>query len=58
MFRQAQRELIAAQRAKLIQLREHGKIDNTVLRRLQRAFDLESVELAVLGSTGHVDLEE
>ncbi|HET6276496.1 MAG TPA: Na+/H+ antiporter [Candidatus Cybelea sp.] len=58
MFRRAQRELIAAQRAKLIRLRQSGKIDNTVLRRLQRAFDLESVELQVLDSTGHVDLDE
>jgi monovalent cation/hydrogen antiporter len=57
-FRQAQRELIDAQRVKLIQLREHGKIDNTVLRRLQRVFDLECVELQVLESTGHLDLEE
>ncbi len=58
LFRQAQRELIAAQRAKVIELREHGKIDNTVMRRLQRAFDLESVELQVLESTGHSDIEE
>jgi Na+/H+ antiporter len=58
LFRRAQRELIDAQRAKLIRLRELGKIDNTVLRRLQRVFDLECVELAVLESTGHLDLEE
>ncbi|MGA8576548.1 MAG: Na+/H+ antiporter [Candidatus Cybelea sp.] len=58
MFRKIQREIIAAERAKLIQLREQGKIDNTVLRRLQRAFDLESVEIQVLDTTGHVDLEE
>lgn len=58
MFRQAQNELIAAQRTKLIQLRRQGRIDNTVLRRLQRTFDLESVELQVLDSTGHADIEE
>jgi monovalent cation/hydrogen antiporter len=57
-FRQIQREIIAAERAKLIELRERGKIDNTVLRRLQRVFDLEAVELQVLESTGHMELEE
>jgi monovalent cation/hydrogen antiporter len=56
-FRRVQQALIAAQRAKLIDLRAAGKIDNTVLRRLTRAFDLESVELQVLDSTGHSDLE-
>ncbi len=57
-FRHVQRELVAAQRAKLISLRERGKIDNTVLRRLQRVLDLEDVETAVLESTGHSDIEE
>jgi hypothetical protein len=57
-FRQVQRALIVAERAKLIHLRAIGKIDNTVLRRLQRIFDLESVENEVLDSTGHSDLEE
>ena len=57
-FRRVQRELIAAQRAKLIALREGGKIDNTVLRRLQRVLDLEDVETAVLESTGHSDIED
>ncbi len=54
-FRQAQQEIIAAERAKLIALRDDGKIDNTVLRRLQRVFDLESVELQVLDTTGHME---
>ncbi len=58
LFRRAERELIAAERAKLIELRERGRIDNTVMRRLQRVFDLESVEIQVLGSTGHADIEE
>ena len=43
---------------KLIELRARGKIDNTVLRRLQRVFDLEAVEIPVLESTGHADIEE
>ena len=57
-FRRSQRAVIEAERAKLIQLREQGKIDNTVLRRLQRVFDLESIENQVLSSTGHSDLDE
>jgi Na+/H+ antiporter len=57
-FRRVQGELIDAQRAKVIELRARGKIDNTVLRRLQRVFDLESVEIQVLGTTGHADIEE
>jgi CPA1 family monovalent cation:H+ antiporter len=57
-FRRVQRELVAAERAKLIHLRASGKIDNTVLRRLQRVFDLEALEAEVLDSTGHSDLEE
>jgi CPA1 family monovalent cation:H+ antiporter len=58
LFRQAQRELIDAQQSKLIALRNEGTIDNTVLRRLLRIFDLETVELQVLDSTGQVDPEE
>jgi len=58
LFRDAQRELLEAQRAKLIELRAQGRIDNTVLRRLQRVFDLQSVEIQVLDSTGQVDIEE
>ncbi len=57
-FRRAQQEIIVAERAKLIALRDQGEIDNTVLRRLQRVFDLESVELQVLDTTGHMELEE
>jgi CPA1 family monovalent cation:H+ antiporter len=57
-FRRAQQEIIAVERTKLIALRNQGKIDNTVLRRLQHVFDLESVELQVLDTTGHVELED
>ena len=58
LFRQVQCEVIDAERAKLIDLRARGKIDNTVLRRLQRVFDLGQVEIQVLDSTGQIDLEE
>jgi monovalent cation/hydrogen antiporter len=57
-FREAQRTLIAAQRAKLIELRNEGKIDNTVLRQIQRVLDLQTVEAEVLNATGHPDVEE
>jgi Na+/H+ antiporter len=50
-------DLIDAQRAELIKLREQGTIDNTVLRRIQRLLDLESERLDLLGSTGHADVE-
>jgi CPA1 family monovalent cation:H+ antiporter len=58
LFRDAQREILETQRAKLIELRAEGKIDNTVLRRLQRVFDLQSVELQVLDAIGQPDVEE
>jgi Na+/H+ antiporter len=58
LYRQAQRELLDVQRKRLIQLREEGKIDNTVLRRLQRVLDLQMVEIELLSVTGHSELEE
>ncbi len=59
LYRQLQRELLDTQRKKLIDLREDGKIDNTVLRRVQRLLDLQTVEVQLLGTTGgHEDLEE
>jgi monovalent cation/hydrogen antiporter len=58
LFRQVQSDVIQAQRSKLIELRARGKIDNTVLRRLQRVFDLGTVEIQVLDATGQIDLEE
>jgi len=58
LFRRAQLELIEAQRAKLIELRAEGKIDNTVLRQLQRVFDLGAIEVQALDETGRPDIEE
>jgi monovalent cation/hydrogen antiporter len=57
LFRAAQREIVEAQRHKLIQLRARGKIDNTVLRRLQQALDLQAIEVQLLDSAGHSDVE-
>jgi len=44
--REAERELLAAERAALIRARELGEIDNTVLRRLLRALDLQAERLS------------
>ncbi len=57
-YRKAAGDLIDAQRDVLIKLRDEGKIDNTVLRRIQRLLDLESEEVQLLGSAaGHSDIE-
>jgi CPA1 family monovalent cation:H+ antiporter len=58
LYRQAQCELLDVQRKKLIELREQGDIDNTVLRRVQRVLDLQTIEIQLLGTTGHSDIEE
>ena len=57
LYRDIQSELIQAQRKELIRLRDAGKIDNTVMRRIQRLLDLETAELELLGSAGHADIE-
>jgi len=58
LYRELERELIGAQRKELIALRDRGKIDNTVMRRIQRLLDLETEEVELLGSAGHSDIEE
>ncbi|MFY9720515.1 MAG: Na+/H+ antiporter [Candidatus Cybelea sp.] len=55
LFRQTQRETIEAQRAKLVALRNDGRIDNTVQRRLTRVLDLQTVEVQLLESTGQYE---
>ncbi len=57
-YRRTELELLDVQRKRLIGLREDGKIDNTVLRRIQRLLDLETIEIQLLGTTGHSDIEE
>jgi len=47
--------LLDVQRAKLTRLRGEGKIDNTVLRRVQRVLDLQAIDVQLLGATGHPD---
>jgi monovalent cation/hydrogen antiporter len=57
-YRKSVCRLLDVQRAKLIELREQGKIDNTVMRRIQRLLDLETIEMQLLGSTGHPQIED
>ena len=58
LYRRAHCELLDAQRRRLIELRDAGQIDNTVLRRVQRVLDLETIEAQLLGATGHEPVEE
>jgi monovalent cation/hydrogen antiporter len=58
LYRELERDLIEAQRKAVIALRDQGKIDNTVMRRIQRLLDLETAEIELLGTTGHPDIEE
>lgn len=53
LLRKLERDLIDAQRAELIRLRDAGKLDNTVLRRIQRLLDLQQEESEILDTTGH-----
>jgi NhaP-type Na+/H+ or K+/H+ antiporter len=57
-YRKTQCELLEVQRKELIRLRDTGEIDNTVMRRMQRALDLQTAEVEILGSSGGVDLED
>jgi CPA1 family monovalent cation:H+ antiporter len=54
-FRRAERDLVGAQRKTLIRLRDEGKVDNTVLRRIQRLLDLQVEEMDLLERTGRPD---
>lgn len=57
-YRQTLRSMLDAQRESLIMLRNAGKIDNTVMRRVERLLDLEVEELDLLESTGQADVAE
>jgi len=57
LYRKLESDLLTAQRVELIALRDRGKIDNTVMRRIQLLLDLETIELEILGSTGHTDAD-
>jgi monovalent cation/hydrogen antiporter len=57
-FRELQGLIVDARRDKLLELRAKGKIDNTVFRRLQRVLDLQDLEVDLIETAGHSDLEE
>ena len=57
-IRELESQLLEAQRTALFRLRREGKVDNTVLRRVQRLLDLQSEETELLATTGHSDIEE
>jgi CPA1 family monovalent cation:H+ antiporter len=58
LYRKTEGELLDVQRSALVALRSTGKIDNTVMRRIQRLLDLESGELHALGMAGHSAIED
>lgn len=57
-YRSTLRAMLDAQRESLIALRNAGKIDNTVMRRVERLLDLEAEELDLLESTGQAEVAE
>lgn len=57
-YRHLTRDLVQAQRESLLLLRRQGKVDNTVLRRVQRLLDLEDEEIDLLETAGHADIED
>jgi CPA1 family monovalent cation:H+ antiporter len=57
-MREIERELLRAQRAEVIRLRNLGDIDNVVLQRLTRMFDQESLAIDALESIDKAALEE
>jgi monovalent cation/hydrogen antiporter len=57
-YRELQHIIVGTQRQKLIELRAKGKIDNTVFRRLQRVLDLQDLEVQLVETAGHSDIEE
>ena len=56
-LRRLERELIDAQRKTLIGLRDGGKVDNTVMRRIQRLLDLQVEEMDLLEQTGRTEVD-
>lgn len=58
LYRHLERDLLSTRRTALIELGRNGKVDNTVLRRIQRLLDLESEQIDQLDRTGHADIEE
>ncbi len=58
LYREVECQLLDIQRQTLIKLRNNGKIDNTVMRRIQHLLDLETSSVQLLGTTGHATIED
>jgi CPA1 family monovalent cation:H+ antiporter len=56
-YRAIEGELLAVQRDELLRLRNRGKIDNTVMRRVLTLLDFENEEIALLSTSGHSDID-
>ncbi len=52
-YRDVLSQALSAQRNALLELRREGKVDNTVMRRVQRLLDLEDEEIDIWETTGH-----
>lgn len=57
-YREIGRELVKAQRDSLLRRLRRGKVDNTVMRRIQRLLDLDEERLDLLESTGRSQIDD
>lgn len=56
-YRHLVADLLGAQRHALLELQRDGKVDNTVIRKIQQLLDIEAEEIDILEATGHLDIE-
>jgi hypothetical protein len=57
-MRELERELLAAERAEIIAMRNRGEIDNVVLQRLTRMFDQENLAIDAIELIDKAALED
>lgn len=57
MYRSLERQLLDEERNELIRLRDMGKIDNTVMRRILALLDFQEARIDLLSHAGHTDLD-
>lgn len=57
LYRRLERAILDAQREELIRLRDDGKIDNTVMRRIQMLLDVENTEVDILMGERPTDID-
>jgi CPA1 family monovalent cation:H+ antiporter len=58
LYRKIVVDVLQVERDELYELRRSGRIDNTILRRVQRLLDLETSEMDLLNATGRSDIED